>query len=404
MTQPDTSPATTPLSGRLFRAGVPLVILFGALAVTALILTTRPKAEKRPKPASAPLVRWQETRLSDHTVTVSAMGTVLPATQIDLKARVGGQVEWISPNLIPGGRFKRGERLLTLDQADLKLALASARGRLQQARADLALEQGNQAVAKNELTLMETTSGRKVTDQSLALRKPQLAKAEAGLALATADLDKALLDLARSEIRAPFDGMVLARTAPEGTLVAAGQSVATLTGDDTWWVEATLPVKELPWLLLPGSKTPGSRARILTGIGTAFNGTLLRLMGDLNDKSRMARLLIEIRDPMGQATTLGTPPLLLNSYVTAKLDGKTLAGIIALPDRALRDGGEVWVADGDTLRIRTVHIAWREEATVFVDQGLSPGERVILSDLSSPVDGMAIRTEGEKNSPPAARG
>jgi hypothetical protein len=190
-----------------------------------------------------------------------------------------------------------------------------------------------------------------------------------------------------------------------GTLISAGQAVATLTGEDTWWVEATLPVKDLPWLILPTESDPkGSRARILTQNGVAFEGTLLRLRGDLNDKSRMARLLLEIKDPMGQAAAMATPPLLLNSYVSAELEGKPLKGVITLPDRALRNEGEVWVADGNTLRIRQVDILWREGTTLFVGQGLTPGDQVILSDLSSPVDGMSIRTgEEKKGKPPAAR-
>jgi len=387
----------TPLSRILVRVGLPLLILAAAFFITAHIMATKPQAEKRPRNTRPPLVRWEEARLNDHPVTVSAMGTVRASSQIDLKARVGGQVEWLAANLIPGGRFKKGEVLVELDKADLGIALARAEGKVQQARADLALEQGNQEVAKKELALMETTMGHRVKDQALALRLPQLKRAEASLALAEADLDKALLDLARSKIRAPFDGIVLSRSAPVGTLVTGGQTVATLTAVDTWWVEATLPVKDLSWLRLPqGHDAGGSRARILTRNGGAFRGQLLQILGDLNDKSRMARILIEVAAPMEQATAMGVPPLLLNSYVNAELEGKPLNGVIALPDRALRDGSEVWVADGDRLRILTVHIAWREGSTVFVDRGLTAGERVILSDLSSPTDGMKISTGDEK--------
>ena len=383
-------------SRTLFRVGLPLLILVAGIATAVLIMGTRPEAKKRPGNTQPPLVQWKVAQYVDHTVTVSAMGTVLPATQIDLKARVSGQVERLSPNLIPGGRFKKGESLMSLDKADLRLALATAESRFNQAKADLDLELGNQDVARKELALMESTSGRPVKNQSLALRKPQLEKVEASLSLAQADVDKALLDLKRSEVRAPFDGIVLARSAPIGTLVSSGQAVATLTGDDAWWVEATLPVKDLPWIQIPGaSGNDGSLAQILTQNGTAFQGSLLRLLGDMNDKSRMARILIEIKDPMGQATAMNTPPLLLNSYVAIKLKGKPLNGRIALPDRALRDDNEVWVADGSVLRIRKVQITWREESTVFVEQGLSPGDRIILSELSSPVDGMPIRTGDE---------
>ncbi|SCX76654.1 efflux RND transporter periplasmic adaptor subunit [Desulfoluna spongiiphila] len=394
-----------PMSRRLTRAGLPLLILAAAFFIGSHLMDSKPKAEKRPRTALPPLVRWEEARTTNHPVTVSAMGTVRASAQIDLKARVGGQVEWLAPALVPGGRFKKGEILIKLDKADLDISLALAGAKVQQARADLSLEQGSQEVARKELALMETTMGHRVKDQSLALRLPQLKIAEANLALAEADLDKALLDLARSEIRAPFGGIVLSRSAPVGTLVTEGQTVATLADDDTWWVEATLPVKDLAWLRLPkANETHGSQTRVLTQTGAAFRGRLIQVLGDLSDMSRMARVLIEVDDPMEQAAATGAPPLLLNSYVTAELEGKPLRDIIALPDRALRDGNEVWVADGDTLRIRTVRIVWREGATVFTDRGIAPGERVILSDLSSPADGMKIRTRGEKKDKKASGG
>ena len=66
------------------------------------------------------------------------------------------------------------------------------------------------------LAVMEATTGRRISDTSLALRQPQLAQAQADLESARTDLDQARLDLKRTRIRAPFNALVLSRQAELG--------------------------------------------------------------------------------------------------------------------------------------------------------------------------------------------
>lgn len=394
MTRHDTEiPHTNPTPSTLLRILVPLLILCAASVAAYFIVTTRPAVKKRAAPNPPPRVEWITAKLQDHGVTLSGMGTVKPATQIELKTRVGGQVEWISPALVPGGRFTKGEPLLTLDEADLRLSLATAEAKLRQARAELALEAGNQDVARNELALMEATTGRRVKDHTLALREPQLAKAEAVVALAEIEVKKAELDLSRATIRAPFQGIVLTRTASVGTLMTAGLSVAEITGDAAWWVEMTLPVRDLAWLNMDPKKGPAPKVRVLSPEGTPYEGHLMRILTDLSPQSRMARLLVEIKEPMAQAKARHGLPLLLNSYVRVTLSGTPITQVVALPEKALRDDSEVWVIQNGTLTVTPVELARREGDTVYIRQGLTSGDRVIITNLAAPVDGMAVLTE-----------
>ncbi|WP_300672478.1 efflux RND transporter periplasmic adaptor subunit [Desulfoluna sp.] len=376
---------------------IPVLILLLAGGIAVYLMKSKPTAQKKKPKTKPPLVELLKVKAENHPVTLSAMGTVMPSNKTELKVRVAGDVVWISPNLEPGGRIREGEPLMRLDETDLLLALDTAKAKHQQAIADLDLEEGNQRVAQNELNLMQATMGRTVKDKRLALRKPQLAKAKASVALAKIEVRKAEIELSRTIIAAPYSGLVLTRTLAKGSLAQANQGVAEITGDRVYWVEVTLPVRDLPWLNFTSS-TPGNAARITTPAGSVFKGRVLRLLGDLNTATRMARLLLEVRDPMGQAKAAGVPPLLINSYVKAEIDGAPLTEVIGLPEKALKNGSEVWLAKEGKLTIAPVEIIRKEAGNVYVKSGLSQGDQVILTQLTTPVDGLVIRTGNEKPS------
>jgi multidrug efflux pump subunit AcrA (membrane-fusion protein) len=97
-------------------------------------------------------------------------------------------------------------------------------------------------------------------------------------------------------------------------------------------------------------------------------------------------------------------PLLIGDYVRVEIHGRRIDGVYRIPRSALRDNTHVWVAtDQNRLDIRTVTVAWRDTETVLVQSGLEPGERLIISDLSAPVGGMALRVTGDtsEEAPPA---
>ena len=67
-----------------------------------------------------------------------------------------------------------------------------------------------------------------------------------------------------------------------------------------------------------------------------------------------------------------------------------------IPRSALHDDRFVWLATlKSTLEIREVDIAWRDATDVIISGGLNDGERLILTNLSTPVNGMTLRVEGD---------
>ena len=70
----------------------------------------------------------------------------------------------------------------------------------------------------------------------------------------------------------------------------------------------------------------------------------------------------------------------------------SLRSVMALPRTAIKDDNTVWVNQNNTLDIRKVTLAWKDETNVYIQKGISPGDQVVVSDLSTPVQGMALKS------------
>jgi RND family efflux transporter MFP subunit len=378
---------------------VPMFIVFAGLALACFLYVTKPSAKRGTAPIKAPLVEVMAARAADHVVTLSAMGTVIASRSMALKPRVGGFVLNTSQRFVPGGIFRKGEVILALDATDYKLALEKRKTLVARARAELNLERGRQAVARAEVKLMETTSGKRFRDSDLALRKPQLAKVQADLASTMVDLKIARLDLERTVIRAPFNCMVMEKKVAQGSQVTSQEILATLSATDEYWVAATLPMDALDWIRFPLSgKGQGSPVTVFTRDNKIHPGRILRLLGDLSPQSRLARVLIAVKDPLGLETEK-INPLLINAYVRVLIEGERISNVIALPRQVARDGNGVWIARENRLAIGQLEILWKNADTLFVKSGVAPGDKIVISDLSSVVDGMAIRIQARGDGP-----
>ena len=117
----------------------------------------------------------------------------------------------------------------------------------------------------------------------------------------------------------------------------------------------------------------------------------------------MARILVAVKDPLGLQDSRETiRPLLIGEYVRVEIEGSPLSQVFRIPRLALRENDTIWVVGEDsTLNIRPVTTIWRDTQTVFLDQGLHPGDKLIVSDLAAPVEGMKIKMQGAETAEPA---
>lgn len=379
----------------LTRAVIPgAITLVGILLVVAMFLL-KPRAERTPPVPRVAQVEVLEVRLGAEPVVYHASGLVTPAQEVTIIPEVSGRIVSQSSQLIPGGRFERGQEMARIDPRDYTLALDQERSRVHQAELELDLERGRGDIAAHEWTILG--DGRAGGEVPLALREPHRISAEQSLEAARSGLRRAEISLERTVLRAPFNAMVIAEGVDVGQVVGPGTAAVSLVGTDRFWVRIAVPVDKLAALDIPGvTADEGSYARITQRLGGnassanegARDGVVLQLAGQLDPTTRMAELLVAVDRPLdGEGL-----PLLPGAYVDVEIEGHALTGAFAIPRAALVDGDQVWIIDADgALARRSVEVGWRSAEEVVITRGLDPGTRVVVSPLASPVEGMPVR-------------
>lgn len=404
----NTSRRLTPARG-LMQALVCLIVLVLGVGIAWLFLGTADDAgRQRPAERSKRLVEVQVAERQHHTVTVTAWGQVTPSRSLTLTPRVGGRVTEVASDFEAGSVLAAGEPLLQLDARDYELSLTRARSALTQAQADLALEQGQQAVAQREYDLL----GEDVSDaeRALILRRPQLDTAQAAVASAEADLADARLDLQRTDIQTPFEALVLSRDVAEGAEVSTTTTLAELVGVKTWWVELSVPVNALKWLRFPGPESEGStvtlRYESVWPSHVTRQGRVVHLLGQLEEGGRMAQVLVAVDDPLAlQSGNEDQPRLLLGAYIRGEIQGHAIEDAVALQPEWIHTNNTVWLMDDNgELAMRKVHIAYRDAERVLVTEGIEDGDRIVTSQISVVSEGMPLRVQEVDTSSSVAGG
>ncbi|MCP3890329.1 MAG: efflux RND transporter periplasmic adaptor subunit [Desulfobulbaceae bacterium] len=386
-----------------------LIVLGCSFTIANYYLDTSPKAKPKKRAPRPPLVQVQEVNFTSQIYTIQATGTVVGAKEVELSSRVSGEITALSSEMVPGGYFTTGDSLLSIDQADYKLNILQLQSEVAKARNDLELEMGNQRIAQKEFEILAQEVS--VTEKKLMLRMPQLGIAKANLAGIEAKLKQAELELSRTDITAPFNGVVLSRSVEVGSRVSQATVLAKLVGTDEFWVKLTIPLDQLQWLNIPiHSSQTGSKVRIYLQNKTAAKlfrkGTVIRLGAGLEQDGRMAVVYVRVKDPLSlQAQNKNEPRLLLDSFVTAEIDGRIFTDIAVIPRDLLRENNSVWLlSDDNTLEIRKVKIAARSRGQIFIESGLVSGERLISSTVANPVEGISLKIMEPSKPGPRKRG
>jgi len=389
---------------RLLKILLPAAILALGLLVSAWMLSTPPQARTRPVTRNAMLVEVAPVVFGLHQTRIEAMGVVRASTKVELKPQVNGEVIVVAGNFRPGGYFRRGERILTIDPADYRLAVRQRESDVARTRAELQLEEGNQLIARKEFELLGAPVSPE--EEALILRQPQLESSRAAYEAALASLEQAKLDLARTAITAPFNAVVQSRDVNLGTRVTTATPLATLVGTDSYWIEVSVPISQLEWIRIPAvTGDPGAAAEIRDvtawGAETFRTGEVIGRAAAVEELGRMARLLVRVPDPLArQDVNRGKPAILLDTSVEVSVEGRQLEQAAAIDRQYLHDGDTVWILGAeDKLEIRPVRVAFREREQVYITGGIAAGEKLITSRLPAAVEGMRLRTENDATAP-----
>ncbi len=399
---------------KLLRVLIPLGVIGAGIGVMVMLVRTKPEPKKQPRKDLGTLVETIDVVEETTQVKVDAKGTVVPAREVQLSPEVSGRVTWMAPELTPGGRFNKGAPLIRLDARDYRLAVEQQYASVDRAQTELKIESSRKKVAEKEWELFgprvkgaTAKAAGAEPEEVVALREPQMRTAKVAVKSAKSGLARAKLAVSKTSLRAPFNSMVRLRGVEIGQLVGPGTPLATLVGTDAFWVQVSVPMDHLSWLEIPGvggvSTGGGSVAtikQVIAGKTIKREGRVVRLLGDVDPAGRMARLLVEISDPLGLKKPKDSEerrvPLLMGTYVQVEIAGGELLKVVVLPRTALREGGRAYLRSKENkLEIREVTVVWRRASEVLVSKGLSTGDKVIVSPVSTPIDGLKLRAEAD---------
>jgi RND family efflux transporter MFP subunit len=381
---------------------LPLAIVVLAVLITAGMLRMREQPAQSGPVEAVVLVETMAVNPVDARITVQSQGTVEARTRTSLVTEVGGKISEVSSAFVAGGFFRKGDVLLRLDDANYRAALSRSESALATARSALALEQGNADVSQREWDRMSPEQQARISGKELYLRKPQLAEAEARLQSAEADLEEARRNLAKTSIVAPYDGLVSSKSVDIGQFVNPGTVLAETFAVDYAEVRLPIPETKLAFLDLPGAVRAeddtgtGPDVELVSTMGTReyrWHGQLTRTEGVLDTRTRVLYSVVQVKDPYGLYGTERAEPLRIGTYVNAAIAGRELENVFVLPRHTLQTGDIVWVADQENrLRSRQVRIVTVNGDDAYVSEGLLPGDRVVITRMENPLNGMAVQT------------
>ncbi|MEM7155615.1 MAG: efflux RND transporter periplasmic adaptor subunit [Myxococcota bacterium] len=386
---------------RIRSALLPLVVVAAGVSIAGFLVASRPQAEQREPEDPVTFVRTKVARPGPHQVSIAVMGVVRAEREVTLQAEVAGRVVQHSDRLVDGGLVDGGDLLVKLDARDYSSAVDMSKADLAQARLQVREEKVQRQVAEAEWR--DAPDDFSDDARAYVMREPHLDAARAAVSSARSRIDKAKRDVGKTVIRAPFDAVVVSENVEIGQLVGPQAPVARLAGVDRFWIQASIPVSQLKHLEIPRVSTDQAKGSSATIIDRAAGeldreGYLLRLLPKVEERGRMAQIIIAVDDPMGLRKPLGErpTPLLVGTYVESQIAGKTLPRVVSVPRRAMYDDTHVWVVDGESrLRSREVEVVWRERGQVFVSDGLTEGERYVVSGLPLATEGMPVELEEE---------
>jgi RND family efflux transporter MFP subunit len=384
----------SPRKKRFIQFGISAILIVMGVVGLLVLTASKPEMKKRKPPAPVPMVRTIETNSGPKTVYIRGEGTVRPLREITLVPEVGGKVVGVSPAMVNGGVFKEGDTLLQIDPVDYELAVTLAEAKVKDAESRLELAEEEALAAVEEWRLLYSDSSSEDTKPpALVAKEPQLAAAKAGLEADKADLQKALLHLERTKLKAPFSGRVGEEKVDVGQYVSPGQTLGTLYSTEAAEIVVPLEGGDLFWFDVPaftsidGRGAPAVVRASIAGRELSWPGKVVRTEGRLDERTRMIHVVVLVDKPYARK-----PPLVFGLFVTVEIEGRKIEKAAIIPRGALHQGNVVWVLDQESrLRFRKVEIARIQGDEVLVTKGLADGETVIITPLKAVTDGMTVR-------------
>lgn len=365
----------------------------GLLGIAAYSLTTRSgrTAEAPGKPGAAlnqsVPVTAVAARKGDIGIHLNGLGAVTPVHTVTVKTRVDGELMKVYYK--EGQIVKKGQLLVEIDPRPYQAQLTQAQGQMIR----------DQALLRNarvDLQRYRTLSGQdSIAEQQYATQKSLVRQLEGTVKFDQGQIDNAKLQLVYARVTAPISGRIGLRPVDPGNIVHATDTtgLAVITQLEPITVIFTIPEDSLPPVydkLRAGVHLPVDAYNREQSKKLA-SGTLLTLDNQIDPNSGTVRLRAQF--PNKDHT------LFPNQFVNASLLLETRRGVTIVPTAAIQrslQGTFVYLIKADqTVTVRPVRPGPSEGDNTAIDEGLSPGDLVVVEGAERLREGSKVEVKGK---------
>ncbi len=330
-----------------------IVAIIAAIVGAAVVGALRSRSMQREDAAAARVVTTVAPTAAVVDATYRIGGFVRGADAATVRAEIGGAVRWVVPE---GTRVRRGAVIARIAAAELGAQLAQAQAARQQAEAQERLARRTWDDLKPEVRAQY----RLASQQARAAQREVAAYA------------------ARQVVRAPYDGVVLARLVRRGDTVAPGAAVARLARGDAREVTVAVPVALAPPV--------GTVVHVTTDDGVRHDARIVRVAPGANPLTQKADVTVAVADlAIGTYVTVALP------YTAANDDAQSLWRVPrAALVRVYDDYMLAVVRDGRARFVRVAVRDWDGEDALVRSDALTAQSAVIVNGAHDVRDGMAV--------------
>ncbi len=389
----------------------PAVILMIACAIAYALYASKPEQAQQVLEQQPMLVDAIEVFRETIQLKIITQGSVVPKTETRLSSEVQGRIIEVAENFVAGGYFKQGEMLLKIDDLEYRTALKRAHASVASSKTRLAEEQGRAEVAYQDWQRNNKGGKRTAKAKSLALRKPQIAEAQANLIAAQADLEKAQENLKRTSISAPYDGLVRSRNVDLGQHVSVGSELGLYFATDSVEVRLPVPEHKLALLDIPAASNLNQKP-VLIQLSVSLNNKtfywraeLSRVESVLDDRTRVLHVVAQVNNPyqLNNTNTQPTskasassaissnPPLRVGTFVHAEIYGKTIENIVRIPHNVLQTDNKVWLVTPEgSMYEQPVEVIANDNEYTYISSGLKDHDKIAMGYVDNSIPGTKV--------------
>ena len=336
---------------------------------------------------------------SQQFVVLNATGYVVAQRKAAIASKATGRLEWLG--VAEGSRVKAGEVIARIDSRDVRAQAQSAdagvnaaNALVEQARVELAnaqteLKRNQDLVAKGFITQSALDTAKARVDRGVAV----LASAEANASAAVANARNAAVTVDYTEIRAPFDGVILSKSANVGDMVTPFSSatdskgaVVTMADMTTLEVEADVSEASLSKVkagdpaeitldALPDARFKGRISRMVPTVDRAKATVMTKVRFDAIDQRVLPEMSAKVSFLSQEVTLEQQKPLLaVNPEAIAQRDGRTVVYVV-------KDGVATEIAVTPGIKIGDV---------TAIAGNVRSGDKVVLRPAADLKSGAAV--------------